>query len=70
MIHLCQAPIQISVLSLGQLDHVKSDKFHSRSEAMRLFEADCPRQLVTEMGLAERKRREDKKAEQVSTVLT
>ena len=37
-----------------------------RSEAMRLFEADCPRQLMTEMGLlAQRRRREDKKAEQV-----
>ena len=46
-----------------------SDKFYSRSEAMRLFEADCPRQLVTEMGLAERKRREEKRAEQVNTAL-
>ena len=33
----------------------------SRLEAMRLFEADCPRQLVTEMGLDQRRRR----AEQV-----
>ena len=39
---------------------------HSRSEAMRLFEADCPRQLVTEMGLlAQRRKKEDKKVEQV-----
>ena len=42
-------------------------KVHFRSEAMRLFEADCPRQLVTEMGLAQRKRREDKRTEQVVT---
>ena len=37
---------------------------------MRLFEADCPRQLMTEMGLlAQRRRREDKKADQVGKTL-
>jgi len=32
---------------------------------MRLFEADCPRQLVTEIGLAQRRRKKDKRVEQV-----
>ena len=59
--------VNLTRFNSGQMKFLT--RVYFRSEAMRLFEADCPRQLMTEMGLAQRRRREDKRAEQVGKVL-
>ena len=39
-------------------------KAQFRNEAMKLFEADCPQQLVTEMRLTERRKEQQEKMEE------
>ena len=48
-----------------QVEYIKAQL---RSEAMRLFEADCPQQLVTDIGLGKRRKRETGTKDQVGKI--
>ena len=48
-----------------QVEYIKAQL---RSEAMRLFEADCPQQLITDVGLGKRRKRETGTKDQVGRI--